>query len=72
MVINFQSWTDPFIIITALPAAFGRAVIGGLLLATVATLFLVPLVFSILHRKGVPRRDFEPEFGSTGAGDPAR
>jgi multidrug efflux pump subunit AcrB len=31
-------------------APLGRAVIGGLLLATVATLFFVPGVFSVLHR----------------------
>jgi Cu/Ag efflux pump CusA len=31
-------------------APLGRAVIGGLLMATVATLFFVPVVFSILHR----------------------
>jgi len=30
-------------------APLGRAVIGGLLFATVATLFFVPLVFSIMH-----------------------
>lgn len=30
-------------------APLGRAVIGGLLLATIATLFFVPLVFSIVH-----------------------
>jgi multidrug efflux pump subunit AcrB len=30
-------------------APLGRAVIGGLLLATVATLFFVPAVFSLLH-----------------------
>ncbi len=35
-------------------APLGRAVIGGLLLATVATLFFVPTVFSFLHR--VPGR----------------
>jgi multidrug efflux pump subunit AcrB len=151
MVINFQSWTDPFIIITALPGAFcgivwmlfltgtsfsvpslmgaimsvgvatansilmvsfanemlregkdpieaaleagatrlrpvlmtaaamvigmapmasglgeggeqnaplGRAVIGGLILATVATLLFVPVVFSILRRHGVPHPKF--------------
>jgi multidrug efflux pump subunit AcrB len=34
-------------------APLGRAVIGGLVLATVATLFFVPVVFSLLHR-GVP------------------
>lgn len=155
MVINFQSWTDPFIIITALPAAFcgivwmlfltgtnfsvpslmgaimsvgvatansilmvsfaneqlhhgrssidaaleagatrlrpvlmtalamiagmipmasglgeggeqnaplGRAVIGGLLLATAATLFFVPLVFSLVRRGGAPRRRFAEDW----------
>jgi CzcA family heavy metal efflux pump len=148
MVVNFQSWTDPFIIITALPGAFagivwmlfltrttfnvesmmgaimsigvatansilmitfaneqlregrsaldaaiaaghtrlrpvimtafamiigmlpmalglgeggeqnaplGRAVIGGLLIATVATLFFVPVVFSVIRHKSRPR-----------------
>jgi multidrug efflux pump subunit AcrB len=30
-------------------APLGRAVIGGLTIATVATLFLVPVVFSIFH-----------------------
>jgi multidrug efflux pump subunit AcrB len=155
MVVNFQSWTDPFIIITALPGAFagilwmlflthttfnvesmmgaimsvgvatansilmvtfaneqlregktaidaaiaaghtrlrpvlmtalamiigmvpmalglgeggeqnaplGRAVIGGLLLATVATLFLVPVVFSVIRHKTRPREmDDDPD-----------
>ena len=32
-------------------APLGRAVIGGLMFATVATLFFVPTVFSILHRR---------------------
>jgi Cu/Ag efflux pump CusA len=32
-------------------APLGRAVIGGLLLATVATLLFVPVVFSLLHRQ---------------------
>ena len=30
-------------------APLGRAVIGGLLLATVATLFFVPAFFSLVH-----------------------
>jgi len=30
-------------------APLGRAVIGGLLLATIATLIFVPAVFSLLH-----------------------
>ncbi|MEO6023307.1 MAG: efflux RND transporter permease subunit, partial [Burkholderiales bacterium] len=158
MVINFQSWTDPFIIITALPGAFcgivwmlfltgttfsvpslmgaimsigvatansilmvsfandqlrdgksavaaaleagatrlrpvlmtafamivgmlpmavgfgeggeqnaplGRAVIGGLLVSTLATLFLVPVVFSYLRRKGLSKHlDEFSEFAS--------
>jgi multidrug efflux pump subunit AcrB len=37
-------------------APLGRAVIGGLLIATVATLFFVPTVFSLLHA-----RDGRPE-----------
>jgi multidrug efflux pump subunit AcrB len=150
MVVNFQSWTDPFIIITALPGAFagilwmlflthttfnvesmmgaimsigvatsnsilmitfaneqllegksaldaaiaaghtrlrpvlmtafamiigmvpmalglgeggeqnaplGRAVIGGLLVATIATLFFVPVVFSVIRHKLRPRNE---------------
>ena len=32
-------------------APLGRAVIGGLFLATVATLFFVPVVFSLVHRQ---------------------
>jgi multidrug efflux pump subunit AcrB len=32
-------------------APLGRAVIGGLILATVATLFFVPVVFSLMHRR---------------------
>jgi multidrug efflux pump subunit AcrB len=32
-------------------APLGRAVIGGLLFATIATLFFVPVVFSIVRRK---------------------
>jgi len=33
-------------------APLGRAVIGGLLLATVSTLFFVPVFFSLLHGPG--------------------
>jgi hypothetical protein len=35
-------------------APLGRAVIGGLLLATFATLFFVPVVFGIVHRRARP------------------
>jgi multidrug efflux pump subunit AcrB len=34
-------------------APLGRAVIGGLIFATIATLFFVPTVFSLLHRRRV-------------------
>ena len=37
-------------------APLGRAVIGGLLCATVATLIFVPIVFSMLYRR-VPARE---------------
>jgi multidrug efflux pump subunit AcrB len=36
-------------------APLGRAVIGGLLFATVATLFFVPVVFSIFHARRLKR-----------------
>jgi multidrug efflux pump subunit AcrB len=41
-------------------APLGRAVIGGLLCATVATLFFVPVVFSLLHRSGRPGDSARP------------
>jgi len=41
-------------------APLGRAVIGGLLLATVATLFFVPVVYSVLRRTP-PRYGRNPE-----------
>ena len=40
-------------------APLGRAVIGGLLIATFATLFFVPVVFSLLRAKGAPALDEE-------------
>jgi multidrug efflux pump subunit AcrB len=35
-------------------APLGRAVIGGLVVATFATLFFVPCVFSLVHRRHKP------------------
>jgi multidrug efflux pump subunit AcrB len=32
-------------------APLGRAVVGGLVFATVATLMFVPVVFSLVHRR---------------------
>jgi multidrug efflux pump subunit AcrB len=44
-------------------APLGRAVIGGLLFATVSTLFFVPVVFSIVHRNYRPLPGPEPSQG---------
>jgi multidrug efflux pump subunit AcrB len=43
-------------------APLGRAVIGGLIFATAATLFIVPVVFSLMHRRQstASPRDFIP------------
>jgi Cu/Ag efflux pump CusA len=41
-------------------APLGRAVIGGLILATVATLLFVPVVFSLCHRQAVTSAKTEP------------
>ena len=40
-------------------APLGRAVIGGLLFATVATLFFVPVVFAMIHGRGQRSRNAE-------------
>ncbi len=45
-------------------APLGRAVIGGLLGATAATLLVLPALFAILQRAGAPRS------ASLDAGDP--
>jgi Cu/Ag efflux pump CusA len=49
-------------------APLGRAVIGGLILATVATLLFVPVVFSLLRRHGVPKARFADSRGDSGGG----
>jgi Cu/Ag efflux pump CusA len=41
-------------------APLGRAVIGGLAVATLATLFFVPVVFSVLHRKPIALAEPQP------------
>ena len=53
-------------------APLGRAVIGGLVLATLATLFFVPVVFSVLHRRAaVPSPvDVNPVPGTSGLSAP--
>jgi multidrug efflux pump subunit AcrB len=44
-------------------APIGRAVIGGLIFATVATLFFVPVIFSLCHqgRKPAPEPELPDE-----------
>jgi multidrug efflux pump subunit AcrB len=48
-------------------APLGRAVIGGLLFATVSTLFFVPVVFSIVHRRYGEKPEPEASFGDNHA-----
>ncbi|HEV7551384.1 MAG TPA: efflux RND transporter permease subunit, partial [Candidatus Angelobacter sp.] len=45
-------------------APLGRAVIGGLMFATVATLFFVPVVFSIFHGRRVKRESLQTRTAS--------
>jgi multidrug efflux pump subunit AcrB len=47
-------------------APLGRAVIGGLLLATVATLFFVPVVYSVLRRNPPTYLEHEAEVDAVG------
>jgi len=53
-------------------APLGRAVIGGLVVATIATLFFVPVVFSLLHRPATAPAKTPSDFAPlTGGIDPA-
>jgi multidrug efflux pump subunit AcrB len=45
-------------------APLGRGVIGGLTIATVATLLFVPVVFSLLHRRSPKPEETSPSQGS--------
>ncbi|HEY0776574.1 MAG TPA: efflux RND transporter permease subunit, partial [Gemmatirosa sp.] len=49
-------------------APLGRAVIGGLLVATIFTLVIVPLIYSVLRRHAVVRAP-EPYDPAAGDGD---
>ncbi|MGS1027180.1 efflux RND transporter permease subunit [Burkholderia glumae] len=49
-------------------APLGRAVIGGLACATLATLFFVPVVFSLVHRRDAPRHDASRASSSSASG----
>jgi multidrug efflux pump subunit AcrB len=50
-------------------APLGRAVIGGLVLATVATLFFVPVVFSLIRGRSTPAEE-TPTLNETPEPDP--
>jgi hypothetical protein len=47
-------------------APLGRAVIGGLLFATVSTLFFVPLVFAAIHTRLARRHRDDDDTDTTG------
>ena len=48
-------------------APLGRAVIGGLIVATVTTLLFVPLVYSVLRRSHPNRIELDASDASTGS-----
>jgi len=52
-------------------APLGRAVIGGLAFATVATLFVVPVLFGLVHSRRRPRPAAGPASDAPPAGTPA-
>nr|WP_198982273.1 efflux RND transporter permease subunit [Herbaspirillum sp. ASV7] len=52
-------------------APLGRAVIGGLMLATVSTLFFVPVVFAGVHQRLARRADQRGKTAHPAAGGPA-
>jgi multidrug efflux pump subunit AcrB len=53
-------------------APLGRAVIGGLIVATVATLFFVPVVYSIVRGRRDEQIDDDPEGGGEETSGPVR
>jgi Cu/Ag efflux pump CusA len=51
-------------------APLGRAVIGGLLFATVSTLFLVPVLFGAVYQFAARRAAAREAVGATGRAPP--
>jgi CzcA family heavy metal efflux pump len=45
-------------------APLGRAVIGGLIVATFATLMFVPVIFSLAHRRDAERKSARPDLAA--------
>jgi multidrug efflux pump subunit AcrB len=52
-------------------APLGRAVIGGLIVATLATLFIVPIFYTLLRRKPPALHMLDARFAAEAAGAPA-
>jgi multidrug efflux pump subunit AcrB len=50
-------------------APLGRAVIGGLMMATLATLFLVPIGYTLLRRKPPALYTLDRKFAAEAAGE---
>jgi multidrug efflux pump subunit AcrB len=50
-------------------APLGRAVIGGLIVATIATLFIVPIFYTLLRRKPPALHMLDSRFAAEAAGD---
>ncbi len=50
-------------------APLGRAVIGGLLLATAATLFVVPVIYSLLRKKPPVKHELDERFEREARGE---
>jgi multidrug efflux pump subunit AcrB len=49
-------------------APLGRAVIGGLIVATISTLFIVPIFYTLLRRKPPSLHSLDSRFASEAAG----
>jgi Cu/Ag efflux pump CusA len=50
-------------------APLGRAVIGGLLVATVVTLFIVPVVYTLLRKELPTRHLLDEKFAAEARGE---
>jgi Cu/Ag efflux pump CusA len=49
-------------------APLGRAVIGGLIVATLSTLFIVPIFYTLLRRKPPSLHSLDTRFATEAAG----
>jgi multidrug efflux pump subunit AcrB len=49
-------------------APLGRAVVGGLMMATLATLFLVPIIYTLLRRNPPTLHELDRRFAAEAAG----